>query len=102
VRGQTNANIGQRCPWSGFVGTSGSVTQTATVAGNFQYFLNCASAIAQVSIDVGPASSGGPPAGGGGHGGGGAMDPLELRLLGILVPTQCARRRRSSSRRICL
>jgi hypothetical protein len=73
--------------WSGSVGVSGSVTQTATVIGSFTYSLVCtdftvSSAPQQVIINVSAPSSTGTS---GGNGGGGSFGIPELALLVMLL-----------------
>jgi hypothetical protein len=81
--------------WSGTLGTSGSVKQTATAVGTFTYTVNCflgntfASAQASVQVSAPPSGSVSQSSGGGGGGGLGAT---ELALLAAL--RALARRRR--------
>jgi lysyl endopeptidase len=86
-------------PWSGTLGTSGSVTQTATAAGTFTYSILCTIGIygapaATTVIVTGQstAGSGGSStdavsstSGGGGHSGGGTLGWLELLVLAGFV-----------------
>ena len=83
-------------PWSGTLGASGSVTQTATTAGAFSYSITCSNGIygapAATTVTVtaqGASSSGGSgtsgTSGGGGHSGGGTLGWLELLVLTGLV-----------------
>ena len=87
-------------PWTGTLGASGSVTQTATTVGTFTYGLNCAfenfSALQSATVTVsaqtttssgGSGSSGGTgsTSSGGGHGGGGSIGWLDLLVLAGLV-----------------
>jgi hypothetical protein len=76
-------------PWSGTLGASGSLTQTATTAGTFTYAIACslndemANAQAAVTVTSSSGSSGGSS---GGHGGGGGIGWLELgSLVGLLL-----------------
>jgi hypothetical protein len=90
-------------PWSGSLGTSGSVTQTATTTGSFTYMINCALgnevAMGQAAVTVSaPAGGGG---GGGGHGGGGALGFLEVGALAALLGLRAIRRRQRPARRAC-
>jgi hypothetical protein len=78
-------------PWSGSLGTSGSVTQTATTSGTFTYTLTCGlnntltDSTVQVTVPATSSGSGGSGGGSsGGGGGGGALGFLELALLGAL------------------
>ncbi len=88
-------------PWSGPLATSGSVTQTASATGSFDYVLTCSTGSLKVAQDLtitvtaaaaGGAGSGG--AGSGGGGGGGGLGLLELAALGALTTG----RRRAGSR----
>ena len=79
-------------PWSGSLDASGSVTQTATTAGSFDYSLTCSinnDAVTQdVTIKVTAPTS---PSPGGSGGGGGSLGWLELATLVTLI----RRRRRA-------
>jgi hypothetical protein len=72
-------------PWSGTLAPAGSVTQSATSTGTFNYQLTCSVNNEQtgqtVTIKVMAAAAGAPSGGGGG----GALDALELALLAMLV-----------------
>lgn len=80
-------------PWSGPVGTSGTLTQTGTVTGSFTYTLVCAdgdvsSTPQQVTIVVSaPISTGGSGSSdsGGKSGGGGSFGIEEIALLAMLL-----------------
>lgn len=79
-------------PWSGSVGTSGTLTQTGTVVGSFTYSLVCtdgnvSSAPQNVTVIVSaPVSTGGSDSSGGGKsGGGGSFGIPELAMLTILL-----------------
>jgi lysyl endopeptidase len=76
-------------PWSGSLATSGTVTQTATTDGTFQYLITCAlgneEALAQATVKVSaPISASSGSSGSTGSSGGGAIGVLELELLGAL------------------
>jgi hypothetical protein len=78
--------------WTGSLQPSGSVTQTASVAGTFTYTLVCSAGNLsttpqQVTVQVSNASGtgGGSGGGGGGGSGGGALDWLELGALAALL-----------------
>lgn len=75
-------------PWSGALATSGTATQTATVAGTFTYSLACTAGNASttprqatVTVSQASATSSSPSNGGGG---GGDIGVLELVLLAAL------------------
>jgi lysyl endopeptidase len=97
--------------WSGAVNTSGTLTQTATTAGTYNYALACDAGNEQVnqvttvtvtapSSGSGSSSSGDTGSGStGSHGGGGSMGLLELALLAI---GNALRRRSSFARRLGL
>jgi hypothetical protein len=85
--------------WSGSVGTSGTLSQTATTNGTFTYALNCsagalAAAPQQVTVTVSAASSGSSSSG---KGGGGDLGFLELAALAGLL----AWRVRAPRRALC-
>jgi hypothetical protein len=82
--------------WTGSVGTSGTLTETATTNGTFTYIVTCSAenettTAQQATVNVSTPSSGGSGASGsgtssgGGHGGGGALGVFELALLGALT-----------------
>ena len=94
--------------WSGAVSTSGTLTQTATTAGNYTYSIMCSAGnqatgqATSVTVSApsgsssggsssGGSSSGGSSSGGnaggstGSHGGGGGLGMLELALLAVLT-----------------
>jgi hypothetical protein len=79
-------------PWTGQIGTSGSVTQTASTAGTFSYEITCTgngqTASAQATVQVTAVPGGG--SGGGGHGGG--VGFLELVALALLLAQQLSHR----------
>jgi hypothetical protein len=85
--------------WSGILPASGSLTQTASVEGNFTYTLTCSSAggsnvQTQATLTVTAASTVTPPppaASGGKSGGGGAMETRDLILLAMLLGLACMR-----------
>jgi hypothetical protein len=77
-------------PWSGPLDDSGSVTQTATTPGTFEYSLTCGINNDQVTQQVSIKVAAPAPAGSGGGGGGGSLGLLELATLATLL----ARRRR--------
>jgi lysyl endopeptidase len=75
--------------WSGAIGTSGSVTQTASTAGSFTYTVQCGagsvSATPQnVTIEV-AAATGASSTSTSSHSGGGALGWLDLTLLAALA-----------------
>ena len=73
-------------PWSGSVDASGTVTQTATITGSFDYSLTCGINNDTVTQDVTIKVTAPAPPGGGG----GGLGLLELAALGALL----SRRRR--------
>lgn len=78
-------------PWSGSLDASGSVSQTATTAGSFDYSLTCGINNDEVTQDVTiKVTAPTTPSTGGGGGGGGSLGLLELAALVRLL----ARRRR--------
>ena len=84
--------------WSGSVGTSGTLSQIASVSGSFTYTIVCnngaqATNPQSVTVSVAPQSSGGSgsSATGGSHGGG-ALDGIELVLLSALLWVRTSRR----------
>jgi lysyl endopeptidase len=89
-------------PWTGNIAASGSVTQTASVAGSFTYTLVCgtsdAMAAAQnVSVTVSASTSGTGGGGSAGGGGGGALGLLELVLGTTLLIVRRRRAHRDES-----
>jgi lysyl endopeptidase len=96
--------------WSGSVGTSGTLTQTASTVGTFTYALVCSAggslnAAQAVTVTVSaPSSSNGSGStestgSDGSKGGGGALGALELALLAALRGSRWARSRASARRR---
>jgi hypothetical protein len=67
-------------PWSGSLDASGSVTQTATTAGSFEYSLTCGINNDEVTQEVTIKVTAPTPSSGGG-GGGGGLGLLELAAL---------------------
>jgi hypothetical protein len=78
-------------PWTGSVDASGTVTQTATTTGSFDYSLTCGINNDTVTQDVTIKVTAPPTPGGGG----GSLGLLELAALGTLL----SRRRRSARMR---
>jgi hypothetical protein len=72
-------------PWSGTLAPSGSLTQSATSTGTFNYQLTCSVNNEQTEETVTIKVMAAAAAGGGPSGGGGALDVLELALLALLV-----------------
>jgi hypothetical protein len=94
-------------PWSGNLAPFGNTTQTATVAGTFDYMVTCpagtfAPVIAHASVTVtntSGSSSGGTNNQASGGGGGGDMSTIEIACLALLAALSRSERRQPLRRR---
>jgi hypothetical protein len=84
-------------PWSGTLEPSGTVTESATVAGSFTYTILCgedfaAQADVAVTVSASPSPTSSSAPSGGGKGGGGEMGLFDLCFLGALLALPRLRR----------